>query len=251
MKSSPLLRAGGYLFCSLCGMIVGGYLPTPFAELLHLLFVFFCVFVESRLSKIQKTTTFSLQNKAKTFLLFPIFFAATLGANLLSAKITLLLGGNVPTVTPSLPLFVGAVLLAPLAEELLFRHLLISLFSPYGKTKAVLLSALFFALAHGNFFQMPYAFIAGCLLCAAAIVGNSVLFPVLFHLLYNLAAFFGNAQANLILLIIFGVLSLPAAYFLCRKMPRRQPGKQLPRAEISLLLLFGAVMLVFSVFRLL
>lgn len=45
--------------------------------------------------------------------------------------------------------FIGAALLAPLGEELLFRGYLFSTVRPYSRTLAYLLSALAFALAHG------------------------------------------------------------------------------------------------------
>ena len=251
MRRSPLLRAGAYLFISLCGMIAGGYFSSPYAELIHLACVLFILFAESRLREERDTVTVVKSSHA-AILLFPPFFALTLGTNLAFANLTLLLGGEVPTVTPSLPLFLGAVLLAPVAEELLFRHILISIFSPFGKGKAILLSALFFALAHGNFFQMPYAFVAGCLLGLTATVGKNVLYPVLFHVLYNLAAFLGNADTNLVLLLSFGILSLPAICLLFRHpLPKSTSSQKLPLREGTLLLLYGGVMLLFSVFRLL
>ena len=57
-------------------------------------------------------------------------------------------------------LLLGCVL-APLAEELLFRKALLDRLKPYGEGFAILASALLFALVHGNLFQMLYAFAVG------------------------------------------------------------------------------------------
>lgn len=257
MKHAPLYRAGVYLFLSLCGMLLGGYFPAPYAELIHLLFVLFALLCEHLVQRLTSSDTQKHTARAKkdfsAFLLFPAFFALTLGANLLFAKLTLLFGGEVPVITPSIPLFLGAVLLAPFAEELLFRHLLFSLFSPYGGMRAILFSAVLFALAHGNFYQMPYALLAGILLGIAAMAGRSLLFPLLFHLLYNFCAFWGNADANLLLLCIFAVLSIPTLLlFLRRRTLIFGARKEKPcLREGAILLVYGGVMLCFALSRLL
>ena len=53
------------------------------------------------------------------------------------------------------------VLLAPIAEELLFRKFLIDRTAKYGEGISVLFSALFFGLLHGNLNQFAYAFVIG------------------------------------------------------------------------------------------
>ena len=55
--------------------------------------------------------------------------------------------------------FVIAVLIAPTAEELLFRKLLTERIVKYGELPAVLASGLFFGLFHGNLNQFSYAFL--------------------------------------------------------------------------------------------
>ena len=56
------------------------------------------------------------------------------------------------------------VVIAPLGEELLFRKLLIDRTRRYGDRVSILLSAVFFALFHGNLFQFFYAFALGLIL---------------------------------------------------------------------------------------
>ncbi len=56
------------------------------------------------------------------------------------------------------------VIAAPIAEELIFRKGMMSLLLPYGEKTAIFVSALFFALVHGNLYQLIYAFGLGCVL---------------------------------------------------------------------------------------
>lgn len=60
--------------------------------------------------------------------------------------------------------FVIAVLIAPTAEELLFRKFLTERIVKYGELAAVLASGLFFGLFHGNLNQFSYAFLLGLFL---------------------------------------------------------------------------------------
>ncbi len=71
------------------------------------------------------------------------------------------------TVLDGSPLWASALftcVAAPLGEELIFRKLLIDRTRRYGDATAILVSALFFALFHGNLFQFFYAFAVGILL---------------------------------------------------------------------------------------
>ena len=63
---------------------------------------------------------------------------------------------------PSLLLFIG--LLSPLAEELLFRKIMLGSMLKYGQIKALIISGLFFGIMHGNPFQFMYAFPLGIIL---------------------------------------------------------------------------------------
>ena len=61
-------------------------------------------------------------------------------------------------------MFLYASVLAPLAEELLFRGFVLRTLRPYGKRFAILGSAFLFGLFHGNLLQTPYAFLMGLVL---------------------------------------------------------------------------------------
>ena len=62
-----------------------------------------------------------------------------------------------------------AGLIAPAAEELLFRRLLLRRLRPYGERFALVASALCFGLFHGNLNQFFYAFLLGLVLAELAL----------------------------------------------------------------------------------
>jgi len=124
MKNIPTLRATLYLLLSLLGMLIGSLFPTPISALFHLVLVLTALLIEKRTfdgEGIPRLSASALWRMPRLWLIFPVFAFFTLGANLLSARLTLALGGSLPDMTPTLPLFLGAVLIAPVAEELLFR----------------------------------------------------------------------------------------------------------------------------------
>lgn len=59
--------------------------------------------------------------------------------------------------------FLFAVILGPLVEEVMFRGLILRRLLPFGEGFAILASALLFGLFHGNLSQFIYAFLLGTL----------------------------------------------------------------------------------------
>lgn len=253
MTASPLFRAGLYLLLLLCGSMLGGVFPTPIPEASLLLSALVCILFEALVSRGKKAVSLPrARGGAYALLLLPVFLFATLGVNLLSSLVYEGIGGSLPEVIPSVPLFFGAVILAPVAEELFFRGLLLRMLAPYGERKAILISALSFALLHGNFFQMPYAFTAGLLLALAAYFGGSVLYPLGFHLLYNFITFVGQGVPPWILLAVFGGCAFFALIPLLLRRPFRltKGGAPIAFSELSVLLLYGVCMLALAVLNL-
>lgn len=82
-------------------------------------------------------------------------------------------------------MFLYAGLLAPVAEELLFRGLILRTLLPYGKRFAILTSAFLFGLFHGNVVQSPYAFCVGLILGYTA-VEYSIGWSMVLHMFNNL-----------------------------------------------------------------
>ena len=76
-----------------------------------------------------------------------------------------------------------AGLIAPAAEELLFRRLLLRRLRPYGERFALVASALCFGLFHGNLNQFFYAFLLGLVLAELALSTGCLWQAVLLHAL--------------------------------------------------------------------
>jgi len=76
--------------------------------------------------------------------------------------------------------------IAPVIEEMLFRGIFLrSFLVNYSPNKAIYLSALLFALFHMNLFQIPTAFIIGCIFGWLYVRTRSLWPCILGHALYN------------------------------------------------------------------
>lgn len=119
-----------------------------------------------------------------------------------------------------MPLWLSFLLLcvaAPLAEEWMFRSLLLRRLRPYGDRFAILASALMFALFHGNFNQYLYAFAVGCVFAYVALNTRCLWQTILLHSAVN---FVGGLLPNLLRdgaasavfsLVVLAVMGLGAA----------------------------------------
>ena len=81
---------------------------------------------------------------------------------------------------------VFVALLAPILEELMFRKVLCDRLLPLGEGYAVVISAAIFGLAHGNFYQFPYAFLLGALFALVYIKTGKLIYSTVYHILINL-----------------------------------------------------------------
>ncbi len=83
-------------------------------------------------------------------------------------------------------MFIAAVLIAPVGEELLFRGFLYpALKSSMGKWGAILLSSLMFGAVHMALVQTLVLSIFGVILCLAYERTKSIWLPILLHALFN------------------------------------------------------------------
>ena len=85
-------------------------------------------------------------------------------------------------------MFIGTAIVPAFCEELLFRGLVLSNLQPYGKTTAILGSALLFGLMHQNLGQMLYATMAGVVLGIVYVEMRSIWAPTLLHFVNNLSS---------------------------------------------------------------
>lgn len=81
------------------------------------------------------------------------------------------------------------VIVAPLSEEILMRGILLPGFAArYGSTRAILLSALFFACAHGSLARLPHTFLLGAVLGWLYVQTRSLWVSIGAHMFNNLIA---------------------------------------------------------------
>lgn len=99
----------------------------------------------------------------------------------------------------SMPLwatFLFICVLAPIFEEIFFRALLCRKLLMLGEVYAIVLPSAFFALSHGNFFQVFYAFVLGCFFSFVYVRTGKLRYTVAFHMIIN---FLGSFAISLIL----------------------------------------------------
>lgn len=80
------------------------------------------------------------------------------------------------------------VILAPIAEELIFRKLLIDRVSKYGEGLAIFLSGLMFGLFHANLNQFAFTFVMGCFYGFIYAKTRNVIYSILLHVVNNFMA---------------------------------------------------------------
>ncbi len=104
----------------------------------------------------------------------------------------------VETMLDSMPtwmIVLSVVIIAPILEELLFRGIVCKKLLALGEGYAIILSGAFFALFHGNFYQLFYTFGLGCFLGFIYVKTGKLIYTVLYHAVINL---FGSVVAMFI-----------------------------------------------------
>ncbi len=134
-----------------------------------------------------------------------------------------------------LPIFLIAGVIGPIVEELMFRKLILERLYPFGEKFAILLSALLFALFHGNLTQFIYAFLLGAVFGYLYCRTGRILYPILLHMIINLM---GSLLPMLVLRLLAPLLSLLEA-------ETAPTAETLLAALPSLLILFGYLLLIF------
>lgn len=165
----------------------------------------------------------------------------------------------------TLSMFLYVAVLGPIAEEVLFRGLVLRSLQPYGKRFAIVTSALMFGVFHGNVIQIPYAFAVGLVLGYAA-AEFSILWAIVLHLFNNFVLSFvmskvtaplPEAVAGGIMMLIIAAFTVSAVcvmairrreiadYFRENRVAERRFGAFFSSAGVIVLLI---VMLLFAVF---
>ncbi len=139
-------------------------------------------------------------NPIGLLLVIPITIGAFLQNTILAVLLNRLFNifGLNPTVTlPATDTPLNAILatltiviLAPIAEEGLYRGVILSSYKRFGVWKSALLSALVFALSHFNLAQLAHQFVLGFLLAMVVLLTDNIWYAVAIHTLNNLIALF-------------------------------------------------------------
>lgn len=148
---------------------------------------------------------------------------------------------------PEIVAWFMTVSLAPaFAEELLFRGVVYTNLRTYGKTFAVLISAVSFAFMHQNVGQFFYTLVAGVVLALIYEATNSIWGGVFLHLFNNFYTVFESTvlyrfdetsayvilSSSRALLILLGVISTICLVAVKRKQERKENSKQ-PQTPVS------------------
>lgn len=80
------------------------------------------------------------------------------------------------------------IIIGPIAEEIIYRGVILSLLKPFGKWMAVFFSALLFGLMHGNIPQAAAAFAGALIYGIIAVNSNSIMPTIMIHMLNNTVA---------------------------------------------------------------
>ena len=145
-------------------------------------------------------------------------FAPSIGLILLLSLLTSLImqaltgkTNSVDVGSSILPALVNHAIIPAILEEILFRYVPLKLLSRHSGKWTVVLSAIFFAAAHHNFFTMPYAFAAGVIFMTLDIITDSIYPSLLLHLLNNtlsILLIFAPSPIIYILLAVAAVISV-------------------------------------------
>ncbi len=79
----------------------------------------------------------------------------------------------------------SAVIISPIFEELLCRHIFMTRLLPYGEGYAIVLSSVIFACIHGNLFQFFYAFGVGVILALLYLRTGRLRYCMILHIILN------------------------------------------------------------------
>lgn len=91
---------------------------------------------------------------------------------------------------------ISTVIVPALVEEFAFRGIILGSLKKFGEGFAIIVSSVMFSLMHGNFEQIPFAFLVGLILGFVAVKTDSIWSAVIIHGFNNFISVFFNYFLN-------------------------------------------------------
>lgn len=203
----------------LVSLVIGLFWPQLFynmnlSVLLSMLSLYLCGFLPLILVikktmpavKIEKRKMTAEQYVLSAIICLGLAYAANIIGNILTAVIGLIKGGMVENEIASLTnslnpavIFLYMVLCAPIAEEFVFRKLIVERTVRYGEGTAIVVSGLMFGLFHGNLNQFIYAATIGMFLAFLYVKTGNIKITISLHMLFN---FIGGFLSTILIRLI-------------------------------------------------
>lgn len=145
------------------------------------------------LSMKRKLTIFSAALSVSKLLIYFSFAGLILRLTLLQpaflAEAESFLNDTTDSTTLGLRSLIGAVVFAPILEEVIFRGIILNKWAEKStNVRALVLSSLVFGLLHFNTFVIPQ-FIGGLIYGLVFLKTKKLIYPIFMHMLYNLLPF--------------------------------------------------------------
>ena len=152
--------------------------------------------------------------------------------------------------------FVSMCVLAPIAEEFVYRGIAFGCLKRFGVSFAAVSSSLLFGLAHANPEQISYAFVFGLVLCAVTSRTGNLKTAIIMHFINNLIGYisayiiplisFGAADAlfNVVYNLFTGAFAIVGMVFLFKKQKNSADTEEKKSVPISCFFCTGTVLVI-------
>lgn len=118
--------------------------------------------------------------------------------------------------------YLSSLLLAPIAEELIFRGILFECFKEQGLA-AILFSSICFGASHGSFPHSIAAALVGIFFCIIYVYSGRLWIPIVCHILFNLVAVFVTVDfGNLFVMIMVDIVLAVIYYLVIKEMEEKK-----------------------------
>ena len=106
-------------------------------------------------------------------------------------------------------LILSSVIVGPLVEEIIFRHILINKLEKFNnKILTILIASFIFSIMHNGIINILYTFILGIILNTIYLKNKNLLYPLIVHASANLITIFLTGYNPYILTLSFILLAL-------------------------------------------